>query len=307
MRAAGRRGAGMPGRAAAGKMGDMSSRERRGRAAVEGQPGLFDERGLVEVNRSTTPAAPRTGAAAADFTKGELIAMLPHATPTNVERLCAAVVSRSLGEAVPALERLWRRFAGFGIGEPLVEQRAVLNTLARLGCGPARAALKRIVLSKGLPASQLPMALRAASDAGLVLPAAFLAPLLRHGEAAVREPAFALAPKAGVPDVALRAGLRDASAPVRRAAAIALGTLGAGAAGGALIAELARDPSRKVIGALAAIGDDEAIVHLGRCAERYPALAGTVIDVLHDMESGRAVRLAARLEAGLGVSGEGGG
>ena len=156
--------------------------------------------------------------------------------------------------------------------KPLVEQRAVLGALARLDCGPARAALKRIVLSKGLPASQLPVA-----------------------------------PKAGVPDVALRAGLRDASAPVRRAAAIALGTLGAGAAGSALIAELARDPSRKVIEALAAIGDDEAIVRLGRCAERHPALAGIVSDVLRDMESGRAVRLAARLEAGLGASGEGGG
>ena len=285
----------------------MSSPGRRGRAAVEGQPDLFDERGLVEVNRSTTPAAPQSGAAAAGFTDGELIAMLPHATPTNVERLCAAAASRSLEGAVPALERLWRRFAGFGIGEPLVEQRAVLNTLARLDCGPAWAALKRIALSKGLPASQLPMALGAASDVGLVLPAAIVAPLLRHRDAAVREPAFALAPKAGVPDVALRAGLLDPSAPVRRAAAVALGTLGAGAAGNALIAELARDPSHEVIEALAAIGDDEAIVHLGRCAERHPALAGTVIDVLRDMESGRAVRLAARLEAGLRVSGKGGG
>ena len=92
----------------------MSSPGRRGRAAVEGQPLLFDECGLVEVNRSTTPAAPQ--AAAAGFTDGELIAMLPHATPTNVERLCAAAASRSLEGAVPALERLWRRFAGFGIG-----------------------------------------------------------------------------------------------------------------------------------------------------------------------------------------------
>ena len=106
----------MPRRSAVGKMGDMSSRERRGRAAAEGQPDLFDERGLVEVDRSTAPAAPQSGAAAAGFTDGELIAMLPHATPTNVERLCAAAASRSLEGAVPALERLWRRFAGFGIG-----------------------------------------------------------------------------------------------------------------------------------------------------------------------------------------------
>ena len=65
----------------------------------------------------------------------------------------------------------------------------------------------------------------------------------------------------------------------------------------ALIAELAVDPSREVIEALAAIGDDGAIVHLGRCAEHHPALAGAVVDALRDMESARAERLAGRLEA----------
>ena len=150
VRAGGGRGAGMPQRPAVGKIGDMSSRERRGRAAVEGQPGLFDGRGVVEVGRSTAPAAPHAGAAAAGFTDGELIAMLPHATPTNVERLCAAVVSRSLDGAVPALEGLWLPVCGFRYRKPLVEQRAVLGALARLDCGPARAALKRIVLSRGI-------------------------------------------------------------------------------------------------------------------------------------------------------------
>ena len=84
---------------------------------------------------------------------------------------------------------------------------------------------------------------------------------------------------------------------MRRAAAIALGQRGDGAAREALIAEFAVYPSREVIEALAAIGGDGAIVHLGRCAERHPALAGVVVDALCDMESAWAERLAGRLEA----------
>ena len=190
---------------------------------------------------------------------------------------------------------------------PLVEQRAVLGALAALDCGPARATLKRIVLSEDLPAAQLPLALRAASDAVLVLPAAFVGPLLEHSSSAVRELAFTLALKAGVPDLLLRGGLDDPCVPVRRAAAIALGRRGDSVASEALIAELAVDPSRAVIEALAAIGDDGAIVHLGRCAERHPALAPTVIAVLRDMESARAERLAGRLEAAGPNTGRSGG
>ena len=276
----------------------MSGQEPReeGRAAIR-QPDLFGERGLVEADRAPAAAAPQAGAWSAGLSDDELVAALPEATLFDAEALCAAAVSRSLEASVPALERLWRRFVGFGIDAPLVEQRAVLGALAALDCGAARAALKRIVLSKGLPAAQLPPALRAASDAGLVLPAAFVGPLLEHRNPAVREPAFALALKAGVPDVLLRGGLVDPCVPARRAAAIALGHRGDGAAREALIAELAVDPSRSVIDALAAIGDDGAIVHLGRCAERHPGLAGAVVDALRDMESTRAERLAGHLEA----------
>ena len=98
---------------------------------------------------------------------------------------------------MPALEGLWRRFAGFGVAAPLVEQRAVLDELARLHGEAARAALRRVVVSPCLPASLLPRALRAAAQAGLAVPAAFVAPLLGHADAAAREAAFALALKAG--------------------------------------------------------------------------------------------------------------
>ena len=223
-----------------------------------------------------------------------------------MEALCAEMVSRSLEAAVPALEELWRRFAGYGIGAPLVEQRAVLGTLAQLDCEAARAALKGIVLSKGLPASLLPAALRAAADAGLALPVAFVGPLLDHGDIAVREPAFALALKAGVRSDRLRDGLGDASASVRRSAALAMGKRGDAGAREALIGELGGNPSSEVIEALALVADDDVVVHLGRCAARHPALAGTVLDILRDMESAKAARLARHLGASGRVSGSGG-
>ena len=287
-------------------MGSMSGQDDPDRA-VAVQLDLFGERGLGEADRAPAETVPQAGASVAGLTDGEVIEALPKATLSSAEGLCAAVAARSLEEAVPALERLWSRFAGFGVDEPLAEQRVVLRTLGRLDCGSARAALTRIVLSKGLPTSQLPLALGAAAEAGLVLPAAFIGPLLGHEEAAVREPAYMLAPRAGVPDLLLRTGLVDPSAPVRREAAVALGQRGDGAAGEVLIAELARDPSPDVMEALAAIGDDDAIVHLGRCAERHPALAATVIGVLRDMESARAERLVAHLEAAGRNTGRGGG
>ena len=220
----------------------MPRRKARTEAAGDAQPDLFAEGYRVPAPPTGRVIVPADGLEAARKLDDEtLFATLRRSSPSKIEPLCSEVVSRSLEKAVPVLEELWRRFVGFGIDVPLREQRAVLRTLAQLDCASARAALKRIVLWKGLPASQLPLALRAAAVA-----------LGNRGNADVRE---------------------------------------------ALIAELAADPSRAVIEALAAIGGDDAIVHLGRCAERHPALAGAVVDALRDMESPRAERLAGRLEA----------
>ena len=78
-----------------------------------------------------------------------------------------------------------RHFAGFGVNTPLVEQRAVLSTLARLEVANACAVLKQFVLWKSLPESLLPATLQAAAQAGLSLPAGFLGPLPEHEDAAV--------------------------------------------------------------------------------------------------------------------------
>ena len=224
-----------------------------------------------------------------------LIALLGEVGPSEVRGVCSEIAGRSPQRAVPALDALWRRFAGFGIAKPLAEQIAVLETLAQLDSLEARATLRRILL-RNLPASTFPVALQAAARAGLALPTWFVAPLLDHADTAVRCCAFALADRAGVPAERLRMGLFDRTAEIRRTAAIVLGHRGHAEARKTLLEELQRSPEKALIHALAAIPDEDTIVHLGRCVAGNPALVGTVIDVLRDMECPRAARLARRLE-----------
>ena len=268
------------------------------RAAQPGQFDLFDPDSRSAVDRAAGPRSAQPLPAAASLADDELIERLPRSELSTSEALCAEVVSRSLETAVPALERLWRRFAGFGVGKPLAEQLAVLDALARLDGKAARAALGRIVLSRGLPDSLLPAALRAAADAGLALPAGFVAPLVGHRDAAVREPAFALADAARVSGDRLRDGLTDPSPSIRRLAAIAMGKRGNAEVRLVLIEELRRNPTGDVIAALAAVADDDVAVHLGRCAARHPVFLGPVLDLLREMESPRAARIVRRLETG---------
>ena len=203
---------------------------------------------------------------------------------------------------MPALEALWGRFVGFGIAKPLVEQLAVVNTLARLEGADARSALARIVLSKALPASLLPAALRGAAEARLALPARFVGPLLEHGDTAVRGAAFALAVRANVGADRLRGGLEDRSAANRRLAAVALGLRGDPNARQPLYDELARRPSRDVVEAITAVWDEDAIVHLGRCARRHPALAAVVLAALREIGTPRAEMVARHLGTSVGRS-----
>lgn len=266
-----------------------------GGASGRFQPDLFDERGWNGVIRDSGNSPRSVMPEPATLPDDALIAALSEAGPSEARAVCREIAARSLDRAVPALEALWRRFAGFGIERPLVEQLAVLGALARLDGLAARSALRRIVL-RGVPDSALPAALGAAARAGLVLPAGFIAPLLAHEDVVVRSSAFVLADRARVSRERLCEGLGDASPGIRRATAVALAHRGDTGARETLVRELARSPSEEIVHALAAIPDEDAIVHLGRCAARHPALAGTVVQTLRRMESPRARRLALRLE-----------
>ncbi len=266
------------------------------REAVPDQPDLFAERGRVTPRHVPKPEASSSATPVETLTDDELLALVPKAGPSHIEAVCSEIVSRSLEAAVPALEALWRRFAGFGIETPLREQIAVLETLARLGGAEVRWALRRIVLSKALPALLLPAALQAAAKTGLTLPAGFVESLLDHGDATVRGAAFALAARSDVSVDSLREGLFDRSVANRRLAAIALGLRGDVRAREPLYDALARSPSTDVIKAITAVWDDDAIVHLGRCARRHPRLAAAVCEALLDIGSPRAETVASNLE-----------
>ena len=233
------------------------------------------------------------------LTDEELLKRVPHAGPYNVDTICTQLVDRSLEASVPALKALWRRFIGYGIERPLREQLAVVDALARLESANARAALRRIALSRDLPASLKPAALRAAAHAQLDLPAAFVGSFLGHRDDTVREAAFALAVRSNVAAELLRAGLKDRAATNRRLAAIALGLRGVVTVRQPLYQELARSPSAEVIEAIVEIWDDDAIVHLGRCARRHPRLAGLVLDALGEIGSPRGETVARQLKSNI--------
>ena len=274
----------------------LAASMREVRAETDCQPDLFDERGGADIRPSPEVPA-RPAPLAATLPDDDLIGRLLDAGPSEIDAFCGEIAARSLSAAVPSLEALWRRFHGFGIHSPLREQRAVVETLARLEGPEARAALRRIVLSPGLPEPLQPTALRAAADAWLVLPAPFVEGFLGHTDAAVRGAAFDLAPAAKVPAQRLRDGLSDGVASIRCTTAVALACQGDASGRDVLVAALANAPSTAIVEALGAIGDDEAIVALGRCAMRHSAHAPEVIAVLRDMGNPRADRLAARLEA----------
>ena len=273
-----------------------------GREAVPAQLDLFAERGAVTPRHTKNPLPSPPATLVERLTDAQLLERVRDAGPSDVDAVCTEIVSRSLEGAVPALETLWRRFAGFGIEKPLAEQLAVVDTLAHLGGADACSALRRIVLSRALPASLLPAALDAAAQAGLALPADFVGSFLTHGDAAVRNAAFALAARSNVAADRLREGLLDGSAANRRLATIALGLRGDPSARQPLYDELARFPSADVIEAITAVWDEDAIVHLGRCARRHPRLAGAALDALREIGTPRAETAARRLESSAGAS-----
>ena len=256
------------------------------------QTDLFGDRGTAApvAAPAAPPPCPDT------LSNEELLDRLPGAGIAEAGPLCGLVVERGLGDrALPALESLWRRFAGLGQDRLLPEQVAVVETLAKIGTAAAREMLAGIVTAADLPPVLLPWALRAALAVSLRLPGTFTGPLLAHGDPEIREFAIRLC-AFGRPEIGgLEACLADTQPTVRRAAAIVLGGFGRDRAKAVLLAELARQPDGDVVDALASIADDDIVVHLGRCAEMHPELAGRIAAELEEMQTPRSLKIASRI------------
>jgi hypothetical protein len=84
----------------------------------------------------------------------------------------------------------------------------------------------------------------------------------------------------------------DLRGSVMQAAALALGRLVRREAHAVLVETLRTAPSKEVVGALAAIADDDDWVRLGQTAVRVPDLAAVVLEVLQESEEPRALAVA---------------
>jgi hypothetical protein len=242
----------------------------------------------VAVSTETQPVdrAPLDPARLSD---AELIAALPRARQIEAAGLAAEAARRRLADAVPALEALCRRFAGFGLDREVTEQVAALRGLASLNGSEA---VTRLIVAGMVRGPGMRVALEAAAELGCRLPPDRIAESLHNNDPRTREAACRCA-RGGEPVVSgLVDLLTDLHGNVMQAAALALGRLGR-REGHAVLVELLRTaPSKEVIGALAGIADDDDWVRLGQTAVRLPDLAAIVLEVLERSEEPRAMAVA---------------
>ena len=219
----------------------------------------------------------------------ELIAVLPRARQLEAPGLAAEAARRRLADAVPALEALCRRFAGFGLDREVTEQVAALRGLASLNGGEA---VTRLIVAGTVRGPGMRVALEAAAELGCRLPPDRIAESLRSDDPKVREAACRCARGGAEVISGLVDLLTDLHASVMQAAALALGRLGRREGRAVLIELLRTAPSKEVVGALAGIAEDDDWVRVGQTALRVPELAAVVLEVLEESEEPRAMAVA---------------
>lgn len=241
---------------------------------------------------ATTDALDWAPLNAARLSDAELIAALPRARQTEAPALTGEAARRRLMDAVPALEALCRRFAGFGLDREVTEQTAALRSLAALGGRPAAEAVTRLIVTGAVGGPGMRVALEAAAELGCRLPPDRVAAALLSDDRKVREAACRCARGGAAVISGLIDLLTDLHGRVVQAAALALGRLGR-REGHTVLVELLRSvPSKDVIGALAGIAENDDWVRLGQTAMRVPDLAGDILEALEESDDQRAMAVA---------------
>jgi hypothetical protein len=251
------------------------------------------ERQLDLFSDAAVPTA--RSVAAADMEDAALIAAIPESSLADSALLAAEAGRRRLGEAVPVLAALCRRFAGFGADRIVPEQAAALRALGAIGSPEAAQAVSAMMCRSVVQGPTLGVAVATAAQLQATLPADVLGSLLRHADPLIRAAACRCARR--LPEVmALLVGLlNDPDRTVGSAAACALGRLGRSDARPALKALLRERPSKEVVESVSAIADEECMVLLGRLARTMPALADAALDALESIDHPRADAIAAAI------------
>jgi len=268
----------------------------------ERQLDLFSSHG-VWMETPPLPAAVRAAPDPASLDDDALVAGIPEAGVTLAPALAAESARRRLLAAVPALEHLCCRLAGFGHDREIPEQVAALDALAQIGGAAAANAVLRILSKNVVLGPTLAAAVAAAVRLSIVLPEGKALMLLRHADPLVRGYACRCAPFRPATVSVLVELLNDLSVDVATAAACALGRMGQVEARAALLHRLRQAPTAEIIDAISEVsGDDsaetgDAIVLLGRIARSGGPLAGRAFDALAGIDHPRALRLVDVLAA----------
>ncbi len=228
----------------------------------------------------------------ARLSDAELIAVLPRARQVEAAGLAAEAARRRLADAVPALEALCRRFAGFGLDREVTEQTAALRGLTALGGRPAAEAVTRLIAAGRCAAQESLWRWRRRRNWGAGCrrtgsPRSCEMTIPRVREAACRCARGGPEVISGLVDL-----LTDLHRDVVQSAALALGRLGRREGHGVLLALLQTAPSQEVVGALAGIAEDDDWVRLGRLALQVPELSKVVLEALEESEEPRAIAVA---------------
>jgi HEAT repeat protein len=222
-----------------------------------------------------------------------LIAAIPWSNLAESSALATEAARRRLVAAVPALEALCLRFAGFGARRMVPEQAAALEALATIGGRDAAQRVAQLIARGAVQGPALNVAMSAAARLHATLPIDVLRPLLQHPDPRMRANACHCARP--VPELIslIVDRLSDLDPTVASSAACALGQIGRIEARPMLMSLLREKPSEEVIHSVASIADEDCMVLLGRIARSTPGLANAALDTLEDIEHPRASAIAA--------------
>jgi HEAT repeat protein len=217
-----------------------------------------------------------------------LIDAIPEANLHDSIALATEAGRRGLKAAVHSLERLCRRFSGFGIDRMVPEQTAALRALALISGGEAAEAVSRLIVRGAVQGPALKLAVGIAARIGSTLPTDVLCTLLRHPDPGIRASACGCARRRPELISVMIDLLDDLNQGVARSAACALGQIGRIEARPMLAKLLREGPSEDVIDAVTQIADEDCMVELGRIARTEPALSNAALSALEDIDQPRA-------------------
>jgi hypothetical protein len=264
---------------------------------AEQQLDLFSRKARSPAS-SSCPAAGQPVTAPSSFADADLIALLPTAGIVEVPLLAMEAGRRRLRPAIPALEALCRRFAGFGVSQAVPEQEAAFEALAMIGGQEGKQVLARMIFTRVVQGPSLSKAVTGAARLKIILPAALITQFLQDDDARLRAAACGCVPLDAKVIERLVECLQDHEPEVRLSAACALGRLGRKEALSPLTQLLQQDPSPESIDAVTLVADEDCIILLGRIARTRPDLKIEALDALGAIDHPTASTLSMKLRAG---------